>query len=225
GSFVNWYRVADGDRQGWQGAKPDSYMDVPYKGAVDPLDEELINDLIYWPEGERDVDMLGAAHIPAFSFGGTGDGLPDKARECIAGRHVVILADNDEPGRRHAEQKAALAFGVAASVRVVHFPALKEKADVSDWMALGNTADELETLAQQTPLWRPPAVPADQQPKPQRDIRRASEITPEPIEWVWPGRLANGSDAPWADPDLSLLEDRRGQLPAFPIDALSPACR
>src|SRR5262249_20270228 len=84
---------------------------------------------------------------------------------------------------------------------------------------------ELETLAQQTPLWRPPAVPADQQPKPQRDIRRASEITPEPIEWVWPGRLANGSDAPWADPDLSLLEDRRGQLPAFPIDALSPACR
>jgi hypothetical protein len=227
GSFVNWYRVADGDRQGWQSAKPDSYVDVPYRGAIDPFDAELLNDLIYWPEGERDVDTLGSAHVPAFTFGGTGDGLPDATRECIAGRHIVILADNDEPGRRHAEQKAALAFGASTSVRIVHFPELKEKHDVSDWMDLGHSADELESLAQQTPLWRFPAGPADQQPKPQRElvIPCASEIIPEPIERVWPGRLANGSDAQWADPDLSLLDDRRGQLPAFPIDALSPACR
>jgi putative DNA primase/helicase len=194
GSFVNWYRVADVDTQGWQSAKPDGYVDVPYQGAVDPFDTELLNDLIYWPEGERDVDALGSAHIPAFSFGGTGDGLPDAARGCIVGRHVVVLADNDTPGRRHAEQKAGLAFGISASVRVVHFPALEEKHDVSDWMALGHSADELERLAQQTPLWRPPVASGEQQPKPRREliIQRASEITPEPIEWVWPGRLAIG---------------------------------
>jgi Protein of unknown function (DUF3987) len=35
----------------------------------------------------------------------------------------------------------------------------------------------------------------------------------------------NGKIDPWADPDLSLIDDRRGQLPEFPVDALSPACR
>jgi hypothetical protein len=35
----------------------------------------------------------------------------------------------------------------------------------------------------------------------------------------------NGKIDPWGEPDWSLLDDRRGQLPEFPVDALSPACR
>lgn len=46
-------------------------------------------------------------------------------------------------------------------------------------------------------------------------------------------RKANGASAPtsaeprhtWDDPDISLLDDRRGELPEFPIEALTPACR
>jgi AAA domain len=153
--FVSWYRVADGDVEGWQSAKPADYAEIPFIGAVDPFDQELANDLIYWPEGEKDATSLGLAHLPAFTFGGTGDGLPEAAGEYIRGRHVVILADNDDPGRRHAEQKAALAFDVAASVRVVHFPDVPEKEDVSYWLSLGHSGEELEQLARQTSLWIP----------------------------------------------------------------------
>ena len=35
----------------------------------------------------------------------------------------------------------------------------------------------------------------------------------------------NGKIDPWGEPDWSLLDDRRGQLPEFPIEALSPECR
>src|ERR1700730_15058556 len=35
----------------------------------------------------------------------------------------------------------------------------------------------------------------------------------------------NGKIDAWSEPDWSLLDDRRGQLPEFPIDALSPECR
>ena len=35
----------------------------------------------------------------------------------------------------------------------------------------------------------------------------------------------NSKIDPWGEPDWSLLDDRRGQLPEFPVEALSPACR
>src|SRR5262245_15997341 len=53
GTFVQWYRVRDGNVIGWQGKRPDGYRDVPYIGAVDPFDPELAGDTIFWPEGER----------------------------------------------------------------------------------------------------------------------------------------------------------------------------
>src|SRR5262249_32025064 len=33
------------------------------------------------------------------------------------------------------------------------------------------------------------------------------------------------SDDNWHDPDISILDDRRGDLPEFPIETLSPHCR
>jgi Protein of unknown function (DUF3987) len=45
---------------------------------------------------------------------------------------------------------------------------------------------------------------------------------------VRPGKSGHNSDASlgqWGDPDWSLLDDRRGQLPDFPLDVLSPEIR
>ena len=49
-------------------------------------------------------------------------------------RDVIILADNDEPGRKHAEKKAALFAKTAKRVRVLHFPETPERGDVTDWL-------------------------------------------------------------------------------------------
>ena len=126
-AFVNWYRVSNDGESGWQAKNPDGYASVPYLGAIDPFDPELVGDPIFWPEGEKDADTLGKINLPAFTFGGTRD-LPENGAKFLAGRHVVILADNDEPGRECAEAKAALATAAgAASVRVVHFPELQRR--------------------------------------------------------------------------------------------------
>jgi predicted P-loop ATPase len=76
----------------------------------------------------------------------------------LKGADVVIIPDNDEPGRRHAQGVAQSLAGLARRVRVLELPGLAEKGDVSDWLAAGGTSDELWALAEKTPTWRPAAA-------------------------------------------------------------------
>lgn len=106
-------------------------------------------------EGEKDVDRLVAMGFSATcNVGGAGKWLTDYS-ETLRDRHVAILADNDAPGRDHAEFVAGCLSGVAASVKVVELPNLPEKGDVSDWLDGGGTADQLRDLLLATPTHRP----------------------------------------------------------------------
>jgi len=123
-------------------------------------------------EGEKDADALASVGLTATTCpGGAGKWLGEYA-ECLRGAHVVVLPDNDEPGRKHAEQVARSLSGVAASVRVVELPDLPPKGDVSDWLAAGGNAKELKRLARETPLY----VPTDESP-----CDPAADDWPEPI--------------------------------------------
>ena len=164
GKYANLYRVDGNGRSAtWQPKKPDGYLPTPYiSSSLKPFDPELSADPLLWLEGERDVDTLNKANLPAFTFGGTGDGLADDVRRVIANRsllsnrHLVILADNDEAGRLHADKKAAFAHSLgAASIRVIHFAMLPEKSDVTDYFAAGETAESLSALIRDTQRWNP----------------------------------------------------------------------
>jgi putative DNA primase/helicase len=119
----------------------------------------------------------------------------------MTSRHVVILADNDDAGRKHADDKATLANSAgAASIRVVHFPELPEKGDVSDFIASGATAEQLIERIDAAPLReRPPTVefayPTSGSSKGGHGrlvMRCMADVQPEKIEWLWPGRIAIG---------------------------------
>ena len=88
--------------------------------------------------------------------GGAGKWTAEHA-QYLAGRPVIVLADNDEPGRNHAQQVAATLQGIAESVRIVELPGLPPKGDVSDWIAAGGTKEELIRLIDATPDWTPAA--------------------------------------------------------------------
>lgn len=110
------YRVTSSEGEtGWQYRKPAGFMTVPYVAAgSDPF---ASSDPLFWPEGEKDVDTVARIGLDAFAFGGTGDGLPAGCEQYVVGRNLVILADNDDAGRDHAEKKATAAhYGVAARV-------------------------------------------------------------------------------------------------------------
>jgi hypothetical protein len=111
---------------------------------------ELLGDpmaTVFIVEGEKDVDNLAEIGIVAScNTGGAGKWQPEIG--CwLDGRDVVIIPDNDPPGRAHAQDVAAKLSGIAASIRILELPGLGPKEDVSNWLARGGTADDLDRLA------------------------------------------------------------------------------
>jgi putative DNA primase/helicase len=112
---------------------------------------------VFVVEGERDADNL--AHIGLLATcnaGGAGKWIAEHS-ELLRSRHVVILPDNDEAGRNHAQQVAKSLHGIAERVRIVELPNLPSKGDASDWIEAGGTKAELTQIAESTPVWTPNA--------------------------------------------------------------------
>lgn len=189
--YVSWYRATRHGQDGWQAAKPEAYVACPYIGAVDPFDAAARDQLLYWPEGEKDCDTLGKVGLPAFTFGGTGDGMPDAAAEYLRDRHLVILADNDSGGQEHALRKAAVAYPVAKTVKLVDFMELPPKGDVSNYLQSATASDLLERVSQ-TALW----MPTRQSETGWRNsVITASELKNKafcPVKYVLPGYIPEG---------------------------------
>ncbi|MFO0788190.1 MAG: AAA family ATPase [Pirellulales bacterium] len=135
-------RPIDGGKWEWstKGLRP-----LPYK-----LPELLAADRskpVWCVEGERDADnLIKLGLVATCNSGGAGKFRPELA-EHFRDRVVIVLPDNDQPGRDHAASVAKALAGVAASVKVLELPGLPEKGDVSDWLAAGGTVEKLAELA------------------------------------------------------------------------------
>jgi putative DNA primase/helicase len=112
---------------------------------------------VYVTEGEKDADTLaGYGYASTCNVGGAG-----KWRESYSplfrGAGVVVCQDNDDAGKSHAEQVAAsLTAAGAAWVKVIAFPGVPPKGDVSDWLAEpGNDLDAFASLVNRTRFWTP----------------------------------------------------------------------
>jgi DNA primase len=110
---------------------------------------------VFIPEGEKDVDNLARLGLAATCNPMGAGKWRDYYSGWLKGANVVILPDNDEPGRKHAQQVAQSLYGKAASVKVLELPGLPEKGDISDWLAAGGTREELLELAAEAPEWEP----------------------------------------------------------------------
>lgn len=113
--------------------------------------------------------------------------------ECLRGRPVVIIPDNDEPGRKHAAQVARFLSGIATSIKVVELPNLLPKGDFSDWLDAGGTLDELLALVGATPQWSDDSTasaPGWTTTDTKRDasplrVVCMSDVEPEQVQWLW----------------------------------------
>jgi 5S rRNA maturation endonuclease (ribonuclease M5) len=116
---------------------------------------------VYVVEGEKDVDTLRSLGLVATCNPMGAGKWDDSFAESLSGARVVILPDNDEPGRRHADTVARSLAGKAASVRVLNLDNLRPKGDVSDWIDARHTRDELLALAEATSARTdPPRAPS-----------------------------------------------------------------
>ena len=110
---------------------------------------------IWIPEGEKDVENLCERGLVATCNPGGARQWREEYSEDLRGRHVCILPDNDDEGRKHAVQVARSLHGVATSVKVLELPSLPHKGDVTNWLEAGGTADKLMALVEAAPEWGP----------------------------------------------------------------------
>ncbi len=135
---------------------------VPYR--LFELRAKVAHTRVYIVEGEKDVDRLAALGLVATCNAGGAGKWPAELSEHFRGLDVVLLPDNDEPGRAHAETVARNLAGIAERVRVVALPGLPPKGDVSDWIEAGGTVADLGRIVDAAPLWTEAEPAADAGP-------------------------------------------------------------
>lgn len=108
---------------------------------------------VWIAEGEKDVDRLQSLGLIAVCNPmGAGKWL-DGFSDSLLSRDCVVIEDNDQPGRDHAEQVCQSLFGKSRNLHKLSFPNLPDKGDVSDWLDAGGTKDQLIQLAGALPEW------------------------------------------------------------------------
>lgn len=143
---------------------------------------------VFVVEGEKDVDrLLSLGFLATCNSGGAGK-WHSYYGEDLKGRHVVVIPDNDEPGKKHAIAIATALKAVAASVRLLSLSGLQEHGDVSDWLSAGGTAEKLKNLVARTPVMG----------EPQRESPSAISaydlihLELPPVDFIIPGTLPEG---------------------------------
>jgi hypothetical protein len=164
------------------------------------LPEVLVANHVVVCEGEKDADTVRNLNLSkreknwflaaTTNFDGA-EKWRDEYSVFLAGKVVVILPDNDEPGRRHAEQVAQSVYRHTQQVRIVTLPGLPEKGDVTDWMNAGHSVEELLEQIRLATQWRPHDAG---EPKILRPIEEFSNRAEEDINWLVDGILERGAN-------------------------------
>ena len=103
---------------------------------------------VYVVEGERCADLLSGFGVSATTNSGGAGKWREHHTSPLTGAHVVLIEDDDRPGRAHMDKVAAALTGVAASVRRIAAPGVETVArdegyDVGDWILAGGQLAEL----------------------------------------------------------------------------------
>jgi AAA domain len=129
------------------------------------LPEIVAAEGIFICEGEKDFDRLVQLGFKATTNpAGAGKWRNEYSESFPFYAEVVILPDNDEIGRQHAQDVARSLHDRVASVKVVNLPGLPAKGDVYDWLDGKDdeiaAAEELAQICENTPAWKP-SIPID----------------------------------------------------------------
>jgi 5S rRNA maturation endonuclease (ribonuclease M5) len=137
---------------------------------------------VYVVEGEKDVAALEQAGAVATCNPGGAGKWQDSYAQALAGASVVVVADRDQAGRKHARTVISSLRSRGCTVRIVE---AAEGKDAADHLAR-HTLDELVPVGLEE--LAAPGADADQRAQPAERrllFTPASKITPRPVRWVW----------------------------------------
>ncbi len=146
-------RIPDGDGYNW---KVKGVRKVLYR-LPRIIEGMAAGKMIVIAEGEKDVEALESLGVWATcNSGGAGKWSPDYT-DTLEGATVVIIEDNDEPGRRAAQSIARQIYAAVESVKIIAMPDRNGTRckDAADWIHAGGTRDELAAMVEAAAEWQP----------------------------------------------------------------------
>ncbi len=155
---------------------------------LDPYAGSSADDPVFIAEGASDTGALLGQSVDAVGVPMAGQ-CGAALGELLAGRHAVIVADSDNAGQRGAAKIAQTLAGRCASVRIIEPPGGAKDARA----AVIAGADRVAFLS--LAVAAEPVKPAEQTCGPGDGgavIVRLADVEPEPVAWLWPGRIALG---------------------------------
>lgn len=136
-------------------------------------------------EGEAKCDLAGQMGIPGFSFK---HHLTNAECSKLAGKNVIIWPDADSAGEKQAKNAAKVLFDSGHPVHIsLYVPSL-------DIPLAGDIVDAVKILGWDqekilSELERASAYP----PAPKPISIRLSELSEQPVSWLWKNRLPSGA--------------------------------
>jgi putative DNA primase/helicase len=110
------------------------------------LSEVVKASIVFVVEGEKDADRLREhGFVATTNAGGAKAPWLSQYTESLRGREVILIPDNDPPGRQRVLAIARALLGRAARVVVVE---LSDGKDVSEWFERGHSELELVELVE-----------------------------------------------------------------------------
>jgi hypothetical protein len=116
------------------------------------LPEILAADEVLAVEGEKDCNSARSLGFVATCNPFGAGKWRKEFSEVLRGKNVIIVADADEPGRKHAQEVATSLWWRAASIKVIELPGAK---DLTEWLERGGTREALLDLIRDKPEWKP----------------------------------------------------------------------
>jgi DNA primase len=108
------------------------------------LPEVQENPIIFVCEGEKDCETLRSqGFVATTNAGGANAPWLPGFTEALRAREVILIPDNDDPGRRRVLAIARALVGVAADIIILELEGAK---DVTEWFENGHS--EVELIAQ-----------------------------------------------------------------------------
>lgn len=150
--------------------------------------------IVFVVEGEKDADNLTATGATATcNIGGAGKWRDDYVQALHGASEVVIIADRDEPGRKHAVAVAASVERAGIAVRILE-PA--KGKDVSDHLAAGLAYEDLVPFGRDEDV-DPPAGDEEPQHEPDLVFRVLADIAADvdgrpPRPWLFKPVIVSG---------------------------------
>lgn len=121
---------------------------LPYR-----IGEVLMQPTVVITEGEKDADNIRSCGMTATcNVGGAGKWL-DAYSEFLKGKDIIVIPDNDDAGKKHAEQVVKSLDGKALSLKLVQVPApYKDASDyIASFVDVSEASKALRELIEKTP--------------------------------------------------------------------------